>query len=63
LNMVDIKKRRPGGSCTLCGDCLSNCKDHWIEYSFLGMGPDRARTIFVVFVVVLHAVFLGVARI
>jgi len=63
LNMVDIKKRRPGGSCTLCGDCLSSCKDHWIEYSFLGMGPDRARTIFVVFVVVLHAVFLGVARI
>lgn len=63
LNMEDIKKRRPGGSCTLCGDCLSSCKDRWIEYRFLGLKPDRARTLFVILVVVLHAVFLGVARI
>ncbi len=63
LNMDDISKRRPGGSCTLCGDCVSRCKDGWIEYRFLGLKPDRARNVFVVLVVVLHAVFLGVARI
>ena len=63
LNIEDISKRRPGGSCTLCGDCLSSCKDGWIEYHFLGLNPDRARTVFVVLVVVLHAIFLGVARI
>jgi polyferredoxin len=63
LNKEDIQKRKPGGSCTLCGDCLGSCKDGWIEYSFLGLKPNHARTMFVVLVVVLHAVFLGVARI
>ena len=63
LNLEDIQKRRPGGSCTLCGDCLGSCKDGWIEYRFLGLKPNHARTMFVVIVVALHAVFLGVARI
>jgi polyferredoxin len=63
LNLEDIQKRRPGGSCTLCGDCLYSCKDGWIEYSFFGLKPSQARTLFVVLVVALHAVFLGVARI
>ena len=63
LNVGDIQKRRPGGSCTLCGDCLGSCKDGWIEYRFLGLNPNHARTMFVVLVVALHAVFLGVARI
>lgn len=63
LKKENISKRRPGGTCSLCGDCLSSCKDGWIEYRFLGLSPDSSRALFVVTVVVLHAVFLGVARI
>ncbi|UCE40897.1 MAG: 4Fe-4S binding protein [Candidatus Aminicenantes bacterium] len=63
LNEDDISKRRPKGTCTLCGDCVTSCKDNLIEYHFLGLKPDQSRTTFVVLVVVLHAVFLGVARI
>jgi len=63
LNMEDIKKRRPKISCTLCGDCLGSCRDGSLEYKFLGLNADRARVLFIVIVVSLHALFLGVARI
>lgn len=62
LSADDIKRRRPGGSCTLCGDCVGKCKPGSIDYRFPGLDPSQARTLFVVLVVVLHAVFLGVAR-
>ncbi|MBN2008176.1 4Fe-4S binding protein [candidate division KSB1 bacterium] len=63
LKMADIKRRQPGSSCTLCGDCLGSCRDQSLEYRFLKMNPDKARTLFLVIVIVLHTVFLGVARI
>jgi NAD-dependent dihydropyrimidine dehydrogenase PreA subunit len=63
LKIEDIKNRRPGITCTLCGDCIGSCKFNSIEYRFLKIKPETARSIFIVMVVVLHAVFLGVARI
>jgi NAD-dependent dihydropyrimidine dehydrogenase PreA subunit len=62
LNKENIKKRQPALSCTLCGDCLNSCNDNALHYGFLKMNPYRARILFVVLVVTLHAVFLGVAR-
>ena len=63
LRPEDIQARRPGLTCTLCGDCLSSCKGKSIEYRFAGLSPQIARTVFLVLVVSFHAVFLGVARI
>jgi polyferredoxin len=63
LRPEDILARRPGLTCTLCGDCLSSCKGKSIEYRFAGLSSQTARTVFLVLVVSLHAVFLGVARI
>ncbi|MFZ5518864.1 MAG: 4Fe-4S binding protein [Candidatus Zhuqueibacterota bacterium] len=63
LTKEDIRRRRPGIACTLCGDCLASCKHNSLEYRFLKMRPVRARALFIVMIVVLHTLFLGVARI
>jgi len=63
LNAADIARRQPAESCTLCGDCVGRCPGREIEYRFLGLSAAGARTLFLVMVVSLHAVFLGVARI
>ena len=63
LTREDVQARRPGFSCTLCGDCVRSCRGRFIEYRFAGLRPDRARPLFLVLVVSLHAAFLGVARI
>jgi ferredoxin len=53
----------PAISCTACGDCVSACAHGQIGYHFPGLSPRTARTVFIIVVVSLHAVFLGVARI
>lgn len=63
LNLADIKNRKPNISCTLCGDCIGSCNDRSIEYRFLGLKADHARTLFIVLAVSLHTVFLGLGRI
>lgn len=62
LNDINIAKRRPGISCTLCGDCISPCRNGSMQYYFPGLTGNHARTLFIVLVVSLHAVFMGVAR-
>ncbi len=63
LQLEDIIRQKPASSCTLCGDCIGSCKGKFLEYRFLKMNPDKARNVFLLMIVVLHAVFLGVARI
>lgn len=63
LKPVDLQLGRPGLTCTLCGDCISACPHSLIGYRFPGLSSSQARTVFLVLVVSLHAVFLGVARI
>ncbi len=63
LNIEHIRRRRPGITCTLCGDCLAACDKRQIHYRFPELTREQARTAFLVLVAVLHAVFLGVARI
>jgi ferredoxin len=62
LEPGDIERKRPGLSCTLCGDCLPACPEAAIKYKFLGLPAAAARRLFLVLVISLHAVFLGVAR-
>ncbi len=63
LNMKDIKNRKPNINCTLCGDCIGTCPHNSIEYKFLGLSPEKARTIFIIMASVIHAAFLGIGRI
>lgn len=63
LSTSDIERKKPGLSCTLCGDCVSACEKESIDFSFPMLSPKRARTIFIVIVISLHAIFLGLVRI
>lgn len=62
LEKQNIQQKRPGLSCSLCGDCLSSCPKDALQYHFLGLSPRSARTVFIVLIISIHAVFLGVAR-
>jgi polyferredoxin len=62
LEQEDVERRRPGNTCTLCGDCLVSCDGGALEYHFLGLKPRTARILFVVLVSTLMACFLGIAR-
>ena len=63
LNKNDIERRRPGLSCTLCGDCLKSCRDGFIEYRAPKLAPETARRVFLVLVIALHSCGLALARI
>jgi hypothetical protein len=63
LSWEDIRRRRPGPSCTLCGDCLASCRGGQLQYRCPGLRPAAARLAFVALVVALHAASLGLARI
>ncbi len=63
LRLKDLKRGRPGLSCTLCGDCIGSCEDSFISYRFPGFSPAVSRRLFVVLVVSFHAICLGIARI
>lgn len=63
LNIQDIRNKKPDYSCTLCGDCLAACPHSSIKYRFLKMNPDKARNLYLVLTITLHAVFLALARI
>jgi polyferredoxin len=63
LTRDDIDRRRPGNSCTLCGDCVGTCPHGSLHYRFAGLGPAAARALFITLAVALHAATLGLARI
>ena len=63
LDTKKIKQRRPGYTCTLCGDCLGVCGENALGYRFIRLSPEKAQAVFRILIVSLHAVFLGVARI
>lgn len=62
IRILRITNRKPGLTCTLCGDCITRCKENSLKYNFLGMNSEIARYFFLVLAISLHAVFLGVAR-
>lgn len=62
LGPAGFTRGKPGLSCSLCGDCLSRCPHGFIRYRFPGVSSGKARAAFVVVMSVLHATFLGVAR-
>lgn len=63
LNIADVKNKKPNYSCTLCGDCLSACRDNSIKYRFFRLKPQHARFLYLFLTISIHAVFLALARI
>ncbi len=62
LDMKDIKNKKPGITCTLCGDCVSSCHSFSIKYKFFGFSPEFSRNLYLFITISLHAIFLALAR-
>jgi ferredoxin-type protein NapH len=63
LNRSDIASRKPGRTCTLCGDCLSSCHAGSIQYRFPGLSKQSARNLYLLITISLHAATMALARI
>ncbi len=63
LTKEDVAKRTPSLGCTLCGDCLDSCPHNALDFRFYSNKKLSAKKAFIVVVSVIHAVFLGIARI
>ncbi|MCF6183116.1 MAG: 4Fe-4S binding protein [Bacteroidales bacterium] len=63
LNPEDIKNKKPGITCTLCGDCITSCHASSIKYKLFRLNPETSRNIWLFVTVSLHAVFMALARI
>jgi len=62
LNPSDIASRKPGLTCTLCGDCVSSCHSGSIKYRFLKLSPEAARNLYLFLTISLHATTMALAR-
>ncbi len=63
LNPVDIKNGKPSITCTLCGDCLAGCHQDSIKYKFFSLDPAKARFLYLLLTISLHASCIALARI
>lgn len=63
LEKKDIEKRKPGFTCTMCGDCLNSCHSGSIKYKLWNFSPERAQRIYIIITIAVYIVFLNVARI
>ncbi|MFC2137825.1 4Fe-4S binding protein [Bacteroidota bacterium] len=63
LSIMDIENKKPGITCTYCGDCLSSCTQNSIEYRFFRISSEKARNLYLIITVSLHAIFIGLGRI
>ncbi|WP_092123696.1 4Fe-4S binding protein [Desulfonatronum thiosulfatophilum] len=63
LQPDDLRLRRPGLSCTLCGDCISRCRNNRLAYHFPWLSGTASWSLFITLITVLHTLFLATARI
>lgn len=63
LLVDDIKNRKPGITCTLCGDCVQSCHAQSIKYKLFSFSPQMSRNVYLVITITLHAVFMAMGRI
>ena len=52
-----------GNGCTYCGDCLTACPHNALEYSFFGMRGENAERLWIAVTIILHTLFLAIARV
>lgn len=63
LGRQDIASRKPGSTCSLCGDCLKSCPGGSIQYRFFRCSANFSRNAWLFITISLHAITLAVARI
>jgi len=63
LRPSDVAARKPGLTCTLCGDCLGSCHAGSLKYRFLKLKPTAARKLYLLITISLHAATMALARI
>jgi len=63
LNRSHIISRKPGKSCTLCGDCVASCYTGAIKYRFIRLSPESSRNLYLFITITLHACTMVLARI
>jgi polyferredoxin len=63
LSIKNIRDKKPGMTCTYCGDCLSACHENSIKYKFFKLSPSTSRYLYLFLTISLHASFLAMARI
>lgn len=63
LKPTDIERKKPGLSCTLCGDCVQSCHSQSINYKLFNLSPQNARMVYLFLSISLHAVFMAMGRI
>lgn len=63
LSIQDIRNKRPGLTCTLCGDCIAQCKTVSIQYRLWKLSPTAARNLYLFLTISLHTIFLALGRI
>lgn len=62
LSPESIIRHAPSLTCTLCGDCIAACHSSQLQYQFPLLTNAQARSLFLVIVVVIHALFMGFGR-
>ncbi|MFC0876319.1 4Fe-4S binding protein [Saccharicrinis sp. FJH2] len=63
LKPIDIEQKKPGITCTLCGDCVQSCHAESIQYRFFKMEPEKARMLYLFLTISFHAIFMALGRI
>ncbi len=62
LESINIDQKKVGFNCTLCGDCIGKCPKNQLQYTFGSISSPKVRTAFLFIAVVLHSVFMGLAK-
>jgi ferredoxin-type protein NapH len=60
---IDVERGKPNIMCTYCGDCITVCDDNAIMFSLAGISSYYIRNVYFIIITIVHAVFLGLARI
>ncbi len=63
LKKEDILQRKPGLTCTLCGDCVTSCHAGSLQYKFLKLSPAASRNLYLGITITLHAMTMVLAKI
>lgn len=63
LSFQNIKDRKVGFTCSLCGDCIHSCPTSEIYYSFLKLKGENARILFNIFISIFFASFFAIAMV
>jgi len=63
LSIQNIGNKKPGITCSLCGDCIPVCKSNCIKYKFFNLQPAKARNLYLFLTISIYSIFLAMGRI